>query len=389
MTPRRALAVLCALALVPVFAVSGASALSARDTKERAVPLSSLAPSANAENEPAKAAQLARVIVTSPKLHTALAATIEAMRRGGISVTRNGRVLVRGANPVVPERIDRVQVVYAAIEARNRETAGNLTLHDFATSAALFGAWPRAKADRFVVTLVNQWIAFARADPTSPHAFVPAFLAQMAARQSPPVDLARPFKPDRVRLTELEWSLLLTAFERGVTFPRSRVPSSANDARDVPQKPCSEFNKVLEQMGFVNEKVIPFSGAANNLALKTILGHALKQAIEKLARGDKDVSKFVQSTLKYAKILLRAHSLYLFLKYSAIEVRPQEDVVHKGVGRTVPFKMFAFAGLTEEAAKELAESGYNSSPPRQGVSRLRQNRRHSDSRGHPGTWRNQ
>ena len=315
----------------------------------------------SAENQPAKAAQLARVIVTSKKLSPALNATIEVIRRGGISVSRGGRVLVPGADPAVPERLDRVQAVYAAIEAQDRETAGNLTLRDFAALGAMFGAWPREKSDQFVVTLMNEWVKLSRANPTDVHSFVPAFLAQMASRQSPPVDLARPFKPGNVRITELEWALLFTAFERGVPFPRSRQ-SSPGEATDVPKKPCSQFDKVLKDLGYIDEKVIPFSGTAVNAAVSHILGQALKGAIDKWTRGDRDASKAMQNALKYAKIMLRVHSLYLFLKNSNIEVKPQENLVHKGLGRTVPFKMFAFAGLTEEAQRELDESGFNSAP---------------------------
>lgn len=311
---------------------------------------SSTSASAVADNQPAQAAALAKTIVGAGKLRPAVKATVQALGRGGFSVTLGSKTVGRGATPRLSERIHRAQAVLMALEARDRQSIPPLTLRNLGTLLVLVGGLPRSKSDRLVVALMNEWLAAARANPRSPYAFVPAFLAEMAKRKSPSVDLASPFNPEDVRLTELEWVLLLGAFERGVPVARSRTTSSIQSQSDA-DRPCSDLSEVLKTLGY--SPPVPIQ----KHVLEDLFSTALEGAVEEYTK-DADKAAALATAFKIGKILLRAHSLWMFLRYSQIEVGADKTEVHKGSGREYSIEMYAVVGLNQEGAKELAASGF-------------------------------
>jgi hypothetical protein len=311
--------------------------------------------SARESDEPAKARALAQAFVRSSTLKARVSATLEALHEGGITVLRGDTIVEQGALPQAPNGLYQFQAVEMALAAP-RGHAGPLSLHDFGRLLAAADVVPRSESDRFVVALMNNWIREARGDPGNPHAFAPAFLAEMAKRRAPAIDLAGPFKPQKAHLTALEWIVLSTALERGA--PSNETTHSARWlAQRGADTPCKEledeWNKTVNPGG-----VIP-------VGPNQILKDALKKAIEvvvKKAGGDEDAVKAVSLVLKLGKIITRFQSLALFYHSATIRVFPQEaDSVHKGVGTTRPFHMSAIAGLSEEAKRQLEAADFQRS----------------------------
>jgi hypothetical protein len=303
--------------------------------------------SARQGDEPAKARALAQAFIRSSSLKARVAATLEALHESGITVLRGDAIVEQGALPQAANRLYSFQTVEMALAAP-RGHPGPLSLHDFGRLLAVAEVVPRGESDRFVVALMNDWIREARADPGNPYAFAPAFLAEMAKRRAPAIDLAGPFKPQKAHLTALEWIVLSTALGRGA--PSSETTHSARWlAQRGADTPCKELEDAW------NKTVNP--GGVIPLGPNQILKDALKKAIEvvvKKAGGDEDAVKAASLVLKLGKIITRFQSLALFYHSAAIRVFPQEaDSVHKGVGRTVLFHMSAIAGLSEEAKRQF------------------------------------
>jgi hypothetical protein len=338
--PKRALILLLIAVPLLVAAFPAATARSAHDA-----------------NEPAKARLLAQALVKPSTLKARVATTLDALQEGGITVLRGQEILKRGTQPESGARLDLLHAVLMAMDAP-RGHAGPLTLRDFGRLLAAAKVIPRSESDRFVIALMNSWIGEARADPGNPHAFVPLFLAEMAKRRAPGIDLTGLFKPQNAHLTELEWILLSTALDRGT--PSGEATRSVRTlAAHRSDKPCSDLDDQWKKL--FNDKPGSSALPGPNDLLKHLAKKAIETAVKK-AGGDQDAAKAVSITLKLAKIWTRFHALALFYHSATIRVFPQEaDSVHKGVGRTVLFHMSAIAGLNEAAKKELETADFERS----------------------------
>ena len=295
---------------------------------------------------------MAGAIAGAPNLDAAVAATVQALQRSGITVVRGTTVVAPGARPRAVNRAQLFQAVQMANEARDREHAGVLTLRDLGRLLATAGAVPRAKADRFVVAWLNAWVKQARARPRSPHSFVPAFLAAMARRQLPSLDLARPFRAQDLRLTGLEWTLLLTAIDRGAQVEVPRL-AGVDRSPSASLKPCTALDKEFEKHGF---GIVPLPSGKVGLAPSDFLKEVFRDAVSKAA-GSSDAGKVVGIVFKIGKILKRFETMMLFFQSATIRAFGQEgDSVHKGVGSTVLFHMSAVAGLNDEAQQQFEDA---------------------------------
>ena len=314
-----------------------------------ALPAASALPARKA-SEPAEARRLARSLVTASNLRAAVAATTEALQRGGISVVRGKRVVARGRTPLATNRLELYQAVQMAMEAR-RANAGSLTLRDFGRLLAAAQVVPRSKSDRFMVALMNGWVRDARSNAANPHAFVPLFLAELAQRQLPQVDLGRAFRPQDVQLTALEMVLMATAIDRGIPTKRARAIVRTPSAF----RPCEAINDLTDPLGLgvgpVNLEGKPFA------TYNDVLKRAVKDAITKFAQGDRNAATVATTIFKLMKIVNKWESLMLFYRSAEIRPFPQPNEVRRPAGgRPVRAGFSAVAGLNDQAKKELEKA---------------------------------
>lgn len=160
-------------------------------------------------------ARTARALVGARSLDDAVTATQEALSRGGIVVTDFNAATRPATGPASPVLVVPPEAVQLAAEARRRATHSHLTLEEL---AALLGdmGWPWREdrpAGEQLRGVVTTWVREARRRPDDPHSFTPLFLADMARRQRPAVDLADSVWSARdLRLSFLETQLILAAF---------------------------------------------------------------------------------------------------------------------------------------------------------------------------------
>ncbi len=110
------------------------------------------------------------------------------------------------------------------LEARNH--ASRLTLDDLAGMLSQLG-WPFDSAStpgEQLVKFFSTWIETANENSSDQQSFTPLFLAEMAAQQTPPMDLASgQADPTQVQLNLLELSLFTAALDRILILSQSSV----------------------------------------------------------------------------------------------------------------------------------------------------------------------
>nr|MDQ3347023.1 hypothetical protein [Acidobacteriota bacterium] len=84
---------------------------------------------------------LARRLVESKNLETAVNVTQEVLARGGVATFDGDRVLVNVAMPAAAFQVSPLETVHMAMEARRRVTASRLTAAELAQMLEGFG-WP-------------------------------------------------------------------------------------------------------------------------------------------------------------------------------------------------------------------------------------------------------
>ncbi len=154
---------------------------------------------------------VAQRLVGATDLQQAVEATREALARGGIPTMEGGTVVAQAVGPRTSSYALPIEAYHLAMEARHRATAGRLTLAQLGDMLRDFG-WPfppGTNPGEQLVQFLSIWVTESRMDPENPHSFTPLFLAEMARRQDPPVDLAAgSYRPEELRLTLLELQLL-------------------------------------------------------------------------------------------------------------------------------------------------------------------------------------
>jgi hypothetical protein len=167
---------------------------------------------------------------------------------------------------------------------------------------------PNYAAGEQVVNLMAAWIGEAAKNPEDPRSFTPLFIAEMAKRQdppmdiaagqhirmgwlgAPPIDLAGAPQSQQLRFTLLELQLFAAAFQRGaparvgntgtVDRPTGRSTLSAVSIvlagyGRTPQDPCTELKQSLGALGSAQVE-----GEVGGAAASDLLGRALGQAVQ-------------------------------------------------------------------------------------------------------------
>ncbi|HEX6164133.1 MAG TPA: hypothetical protein VFZ31_12255 [Vicinamibacterales bacterium] len=226
-----------------------------------------------------------------------------------------------------------------------------------------------------LMQLLQAWVTNAAAAPNDPRSFTPLFLAEMALRQDPPIDLlGTQFsrlgrdpsiavdlrglpRSGRLRLTLLEIQLMSAAFLRIPDASASLQPSAwpSGIGRLLPAyvvsaqaTPCSDLMQNAEKVG----KMLggDLGGAAYTGVVGAGTGAALDKAIQS-AIGEAAAENFgkVMDALNLASKIARLVSFY---SDTQVSVAADEPFVHKplGVNKYVAFE--ATAGVSDE---DLAE----------------------------------
>lgn len=167
-------------------------------------------------------ALVARRIVKAATLDEAIAATREAVTRGGLTISDFKGTTEAPVGLASPFFVLPPEAVLLAHEARHHATTGRLTLDQFAAMLADFG-WPfqgKEMPGEQLMQLIAGWVRAARLAPEDSLNFTPLFLADMARRQVPQADLASDSTdPGAVRLGLLEMQLISAALTRGLGSP--------------------------------------------------------------------------------------------------------------------------------------------------------------------------
>ena len=221
-----------------------------------------------------------------------------------------------------------------------------------------------------LMQLLSAWVTNAAATPDDPRSFTPLFLAEMARRQDPPIDLlATPMtrtgredgiaidlrglpRSGRLRLTLLEIQLMSAAFLRVPGATASLVPAPWPDPRamfasyvvSAQEAPCSDLMKSVEELG----KMIggDLGGAATSGLAGSGAGAALDKAIQS-AIGEAASESFgkVMDAVNLASKIARLVSFY---GDSQVNVTADEKFIHKPMGLSKYVAFEAVAGVSDE-----------------------------------------
>ena len=261
----------------------------------------------------------------------------------------------------------------AARERRTRGTRAGETANRADRVQQFIG--PDFENGERLMQLLKAWVTNAAASPDDPRSFTPLFLAEMARRQDPPIDLlgtefTRLGRGDgapvdlrglprsgRLRLTLLEIQLMSAAFLRVPGASASLAPLPwlsdprrvfANYVVHAQDGPCSDLMKSVEELG----KAIAgdLGGAAASGAAGSGAGAALDKAIES-AIGKAAAEKFgkIMDAVNLASKIARLVSFY---NDAQVTVHPDEKSTHKPLGLNKYVAFEAIAGVSDEDLEE-------------------------------------
>jgi hypothetical protein len=298
---------------------------------------------------PKEADRLAKRVVGADALPDAVTATREALARGGVGTKAGDAFVVRPQGKAATVFVTDLESLNLAAEARERETASRLTIGEYARMLDELGfPWKRRDAGRQMVKLLAEWVRQARRHPRDPQSFTPLFLAAMAKRQEPGVNVAKGrYAPGDLRLTLLEAELLSAAMLRFETPPR---PARAYASQSNPDKACTDFKKYLEESD-------PLFGRGANfgteytagkildrvLGLATISGRNVRTLND--ARIGKLLSERGGRISGPASIVLRIQKLFAFYSSVKLSVVPRQPAVTAHETATVHEQFGALAGF--------------------------------------------
>lgn len=231
------------------------------------------------------AADLARRLTGSTSVADAVAATREALALGGIATWDGQRFLAEAAAPAASGFVVPEESVTLAMEARQRPTAGRLTLAQLGDMLKDLG-WPFQEGStpgEQLRDIFRALVADGLAEPNAPLSFTPLFLREMALTQQPAIDLAQgDYDPEQLHLTLLELELFAAHFDRlgrlAAETSWNKVPGLAMPVAQAVQ-PCSDAKKWLEsQADDTGQGALAVLRVIANDSLKQYLKQALQQA---------------------------------------------------------------------------------------------------------------
>jgi hypothetical protein len=334
------------LALVPTFAVEAAPAMAAGRS-----------PSA-----------LASAITDKP-LAKAVVATRQALAKGGIPVREGRRVFAR-ANAPAPISFTRMEVLHLALEAHGGGTS--MSLAELGTRLKHMGfPFPRrANPGGQLAAFLKDWVRRAGKRPRVAANFTPLFLAAMAKRRIPAIDLAGGgYDPEHYRLSLMEIDLFAAAFNRGQPQPRPHRAHrrAGRHASAAAPTPCSTFMKAIKlRLGEITIQPQQYIKDGVGKGLQQALSNLFNRAGVKLGPSD------VAEILKWTQLAMIADRLIAFYGKATIRAHAADDeVVHKplerpNVASNKPERFFAVAGVNEKDWQEY-ERIYSKLGPLRGI----------------------
>ena len=295
--------------------------------------------------------RLAQRIAEADALPDAVAATRDALARGGVGTKAGDHFLVRPRGKAATVTVTDLESLNLAVEARERETTSRLTLAQYARMLDQLGfPWKRGNPGRQMAKLLTGWVRQAREHPRDPQSFTPLFLVAMAKHQQPAVNVARRFDPGDLRLTLLEAELLSAAMLRFEQPPRrGRTRAAQSD----PAKACSDFKKYLEESDPLFGRGANFGAEYTAgkildrvLGLATITGRNVRTLND--ARIGKLLSERGGRISGPASVVLRIQKLVAFYTSAKLAVVPRQPAVTAHETRTLPEQFGALAGFAPE-----------------------------------------
>lgn len=211
-------------------------------------------------------------VIDAPDLESAVNATRILLEEAGIAV---GDGVPEASPPPAGLTLSEAQLVRVARDARNRVTTGRTNLSELAHTLHLLGVPvssdlpPDFALQQFLAAWVNQ----ARANPGDPAGAPALFLAALAHRQSPSIDITKvSYDPSALRLGLLDLNLFAAGIARMASVFRGDlpVPEAEGQARShvwqtfldvlmprayAAEGPCSALKERLE-------KAVAFMGDA-------------------------------------------------------------------------------------------------------------------------------
>lgn len=299
---------------------------------------------------PYYASTLAASIVDSPTPEVAMDATAQALSAGGIGLGADSPAQYPPASWEEDSRL----AFNMMMEERDRATSGRFTLEQVGQMLTDFGfpfagsGTPGEQLMAFLRTALEE----AKVNENAPGSFMPLFIAEMAQRQVPPVDISDPAaKPEDLRVTLLEIELLIAAFDRAYQDTAvSALTGISPRALDVGA--CDVVKKYLGTVGDKAAKagVKHVAGQLSNAALAKM---GLKSGEIEVLKGTMGkVFTALDAMMKVAK-LLQVYST----SHVTLTVQGDDPIYkpEKGGARVLePVK--AIAGVPDEAFQNYEKS---------------------------------
>jgi hypothetical protein len=229
---------------------------------------------------------------------------------------------------------------------------------------------PNYAAGAQMMQLLASWIGEAVKHPDEPSSFTPLFIAEMAKRQDPPVDIvAGPFirmvregSPPAVltgapqslqlRLSLLELELFAAAFYSDETATgvqpavspgqdRSYSPTFrlASFSPGLMQDPCSDLKKSFGALG-----------EAGGIGTKEAAQRALRQAVERAT--DAGTAQAFSRAISAVGIVAKVWKMVAFYASEHVVVTVSDPTVHKPPPGKFAVRFTATTGVSEEDWKE-------------------------------------
>ena len=298
---------------------------------------------------------LVKEIGTVGGLWQAVAATEEALARGGIGTTDLETVYVAAHSPAASFVAIPPETLWLALDARRPEGSGRLTVAQLAKMLADFG-WrfrPDAPPGQQMMRALRELVTEARRDPSSPLSDLGLFLDASARIKQPAVDLgSAEADPDKIQLNLLDLQLFAAAFDRSVQFasPAKAPPTPALSAlelfaparayaAELPTNPCSQMrDEWLGKMG--------------SEAFGVEVRQERRVLIKKFFSAED--AKGISQALGALSIALRLQKLVAIYADTEVAVTASNTTVHKP-NETTPDKYVLFTARAGVSEKDWAD----------------------------------
>ncbi len=310
------------------------------------------------EYDPTKPEKLAKAISGATEPDQAMATVQEILALGGIPTADGDQVLTQAIAPAAAGFVIPHEALNLAEGARNRAEAGEMTAADLGRHMAALGwTFPEGSDPGVqVAAFLTTWVSAAQENTKNPHNFTPLFLAAMARLQRPAIDLAERFRPEALRLTNLEIELILAAMTR---IPETETESSSLilfGQRAYAAEPCSAVKKWVggDQPSFLRT----VGTEVGHLYVQQLVGDGIQSGMQKLGYSEAQAGSFGRA-LGALNILTKLHKLAVLYDEMEVTVQPiSANPVHKKLKGEAPevAEFEVIAGVSDERWKDYKDS---------------------------------